>query len=109
MEAVKKCPEFHDHCPFKNATNLAEIYEKLSQIPDAQCHSEVLCEMFIAMHVVSESLEQNLPNCPVFVPGCVFKSVENAEGKPLCSAESVSVRQVRLERIHIQFSPFHVH
>lgn len=104
MKAAKKCPEFHDHCPFKNVTNLAEIYEKLSQIPDVQCHSKIFSEMFIAMHVVSESLEQNLGNCPVFMSGCLFKSVENTGGKLVCSAESASVRQVRLEKIHIQFS-----
>ena len=67
MKAAKKCPEFHDHCPFKNVTNLAEIHEKLSQIPGVQCRSKILSEMFIAMHIVSKSLEQNLGNYPVFM------------------------------------------
>jgi hypothetical protein len=95
MKVIKKCPEFHDHCPFKNATNLAEIYEKLSQIPDPQCPSKNLSEMLTAMHSVCESVEQSLGNCPVFVSGCPFKTVENSGVKLVDPAESVAAQQVR--------------
>ena len=98
MKAVKKCPQFHDRCAFKDATSLAEIYEKLSQIPDPQSPSKNLSQLFTAMHSLSESLEQNLGDCPVFTSGCPFKTVESAEVKLVESPESVSAEQVRSER-----------
>ena len=97
MKAVKKCPEFQDRCPFKDASNLAEIYEKLSQIPHPECPSKNLFEMFTAIHSVCESIAQSHGNCPVFTPCCPFKNVQNSGVKLVDLAESVLPREVRFK------------
>ena len=94
MKAVKKCPQFRDRWAFKDATTLTEIYEKLSQIPDPQSSSKNLRQLFTAMHSVSESLEQNLGDCPMFTPCCPLKTVQSAGVKLVESPESVSAEQL---------------
>ena len=89
-EAIEKCPEFQNGCPFKNAKSLAEVYEQLSHVPHSAGHEselsgQKLAEMFKKMHDTSECLEEKLGNCPVFHKdqGCPFKSVRSEEGKHL--------------------------
>ena len=103
VEAIEKCPEFKEGCPFKNAKSLAEVYEKLSHVPHAAGHEsdlsgQKLIEMFKKMHDTSECLEGKLGDCPVFhkEQGCPFKSVRSDEGKHLVEpVESVGHGEVR--------------
>ena len=103
VEAIEKCPQFKEGCPFKNAKSLDEVYEKLSHVPHAAGHEsdlsgQKLIEMFKKMHDTSECLEGKLGDCPVFhkEQGCPFKSVRSDEGKHLVEpVESVGHDKVR--------------
>ena len=102
-EAIEKCPEFKNGCPFKHAKSLAEVYQKLSHVPHSAGHEselsgQKLIEMFKKLHDISECLEEKLGDCPVFHKdkGCPFKSVRSEEGKHLVEpVESVAHDQVR--------------
>ena len=88
IEELKKCPEFKQGCPFKNAHNVKEVLDELSNMPEAKHHSGVAHEQLLnllkAVHSESKSLEQKVGECPVFKTeeGCPFKDVSK-EGKPL--------------------------
>jgi predicted nucleotide-binding protein (sugar kinase/HSP70/actin superfamily) len=102
-EAVEKCPEFKNGCPFKDAKSLAEVHQKLSDVPHSAGHESELSgqklnEMFKKMHDTSEDLEEKLGDCPVFHKnnqGCPFKSVHTKDGKRLAEpVESVGHDEV---------------
>ena len=86
-EDVKNCRKFIDGCPFKNANNLAEVYDLLAKIPLPHTQGGNILDTLKNIHIVSANEESVFGECPVFhdEPGklaCPFKSVQN-EGKHL--------------------------
>lgn len=83
VKVAEKCPQFKDGCPFKGATSMADIYNKLKEIPafDDGKHNGLL-EILKNIHDVSRDLKKEVGDCPVFDSGCPFKTV-CSDGKPL--------------------------
>ena len=86
-EDVKNCPKFIDGCPFKNAKNLAEVYDLLAKIPVPHPQGVNILDALKKIHTVSINEKSVFGKCPVFhdetgKPACIFKSVQN-EGKHL--------------------------
>lgn len=86
-EDVKNSAAFSNGCPFKNAKNLADVYDILSEIPVHDSLWYNTLEAFTKIHSVSVKEESIAGHCPVFhdengKPSCPFKSVRN-EGKHL--------------------------
>ena len=93
MDELKKCPEFKSGCPFKDASNVKDVLEELSKMPEAKHHEgsphEHLLSMLRSVHSVSKSLEGKIGECPVFQTegGCPFKQASK-EGKAVVEPPS---------------------
>jgi hypothetical protein len=83
---VKRCPEFKQGCPFKGMESMAEVYDKLSQIPafsDSESHGAKLLQTLKEVHNLSKELKEEVGECPVFAnDGCPFKTI-CSDGRPL--------------------------
>lgn len=80
----EKCPQFKNGCPFKDVKSMADIHNKLEEIPvfENGGHANSLLEMLKNIHDISRDLKNEVGDCPVFESGCPFKTV-CSDGKPL--------------------------
>ena len=82
---LEQCPEFKEGCPYKDGKVVGDIYKKLVDLPSfciEGSHNAKLLSVFKHIHEVSQSLKEEMGECPVFDDGCPFKTL-CSDGMPL--------------------------